>query len=150
MTRTFLCDQMCAQLGRWLRTAGYDTVVIKDAMPDREIFAMAQNQGRTLLTRDRDFLDLEGEIVILLGGESLDEWAAQLREAGVNWLFAPFTRCLECNSKLEKTPPRDDLPEQILQNVTEFWICPTCQKLFWLGSHTEHMMDQLQTWNRLA
>lgn len=148
MTRKFLCDQMCAQLGRWLRTAGYDTLVIREAMPDREIFAMAQSQGRTLLTRDRDFIDFEGEKVIFLEGESLEVWAGQLRDEGVNWLFAPFTRCLECNSKLEKTPPRDDLPEQILQNVTEFWICPNCLKLFWLGSHTERMKNQLQDWCR--
>lgn len=131
----FLCDQMCADLGRWLRAAGYDTIIVDTPMDDRAIFKSAVEERRLLLTRDRFFkeLDPEGKTVIYLRGEGLDSWAEQLKDRGVSWLYRPFTRCLQCNSKFEK-------------GDSNTWSCPKCQQLFWLGSHTENMRRQLEQW----
>lgn len=131
----FLCDLMCVQLGRWLRAAGYDVVIVDASMDDREIFHKAVHERRLLLTRDRFFteLDPDGKTVIYLKGEELGDWAEQLKAKGVDWLFRPFTRCLECNSEFEKT-------DQV------HWFCPSCQQTFWLGSHTENMERQLSEW----
>lgn len=138
---------MCSELGRWLRIAGYDTDIVETSLPDRKIFQSAIREGRFLLTRDKFFkeIDPEGRIVIYLKGESLEGWADQLKkEAGVDWLYRPFSRCLQCNSLLEKTiPPVDQAPK----HVDEFWSCPACHHLFWRGSHTERMMIQLQKWS---
>ncbi len=135
--RKFLCDQMCAELGRWLRAAGYDTVIVDVSMDDRAIFQRAVEEKRLLLTRDRYFkeLDPKGETVVFLEGEEIDDWAEQLRERGVDWLYRPFTRCLVCNSVFEK-------------RGLERWYCPICEQEFWLGSHTESMHRQLSRWNR--
>src|SRR5262245_36031482 len=112
MIKKFVCDQMCSQLGKWLRIAGYDTVIIETSMPDEKIFQMDLEEHRFLLTRDRVLkeLDPQQKTIIYLRSENLDDWAFQLKdEAEVDWLFNPFSRCLQCNTLLEKTPrPSDD------------------------------------------
>ncbi len=130
---------MCVHLGRWLRAAGYDVVFVEAPMDDREIFKKAVQENRLLLTRDRFFneLDPKGNTVIYLKGEEIDGWAEQLRSRGIDWLFRPFTRCLECNSIFEKTD-------------STHWFCPTCQHSFWLGSHTENMEKQLSAWQSVV
>ncbi|NGX60311.1 MAG: putative polyglutamine synthesis accessory protein [Chlamydiae bacterium] len=146
----FLCDQMCSELGRWLRTAGYDTEIITTSFEDRKIFEKAVLEKRLLITRDKHFkeIDPEGKTVIFLIGESLDEWTEQLKEESVDWLFHPFSRCLQCNTPFEKITGPIDVPQDIPEDVTEFWSCPTCKQLFWLGSHTERMESQLESWQR--
>lgn len=135
MAIKFLCDEMCQELGRWLRTAGYDTAIIDTPMDDHKIYEQAVQEKRLLLTRDKMFktYDPSGKIVIYLKEESLDGWAAQLKEMGVDWLFAPFTRCLECNVMLTEIPDQK-------------WECPTCKKVFWRGSHTDRMENKLKGW----
>lgn len=145
----FLCDQMCAELGRWLRIAGYDTEIAQAAMPDAEILKIAEKEKRFLLTRDRRFkeLDPEGKTIIYLRSEALDNWAKQLKdETEVNWLFSPFSRCLQCNAMLKEIPPPLERDETIPKDVSQFWICTNCNHLFWRGSHTDNMERQLEKW----
>jgi len=146
--KKFLCDQMCVDLGRWLRAAGYDTEIITTSLPDKQVFEKAVREERFLITKDKlfDEIDPEKKTVIYLQGETLDEWAEQLKvEESIDWLTKPFSRCLQCNSPLEKIA-LTDVPEEAPKDVKEFWSCPTCEQIFWLGSHTEHMKEQLKTW----
>lgn len=147
----YLCDQMCLELGKWLRVAGYDTEFIRVPCDDREIFDKAVREERILLTRDRDFLewDPEKKHLIYFEGEHLEDWVQQLNhEAGINWLLAPFSRCLRCNTLLQKIKEPIEKTERIPQDIEDFWICPHCSQLFWLGSHTESMERQLKNWQQ--
>lgn len=135
--KKFLCDQMCGNLGKWLRIAGYDTILADPSWTDREIFELAVKEDRLLLTKDRHFLkiDPERKTTIYLQQDSLDEWAQKLAGEGiVDWLHRPFSRCLHCNASLEEMG-------------AELWKCPLCQQLFWIGSHTERMLATLKWWN---
>jgi uncharacterized protein with PIN domain len=49
-----LCDEMLRGLGRWLRAAGYDTVIAKGGLPDRTLAERRTEEDRVLLTKDRD------------------------------------------------------------------------------------------------
>ncbi|HEY2811394.1 MAG TPA: Mut7-C RNAse domain-containing protein, partial [Rhabdochlamydiaceae bacterium] len=71
-------------------------------------------------------------------------------EERIDWLHHPFSRCLGCNSPLEKTTDTSLVPLQMQENVKEFWSCPTCHHIFWLGSHTEHMLAILTAWQKTA
>ncbi|MBX3718993.1 MAG: CapA family protein [Parachlamydiales bacterium] len=146
--KKFLCDQMCLELGKWLRIAGYDTAILDNTLEDQKVYQKAVYEKRRLLTRDRYFIELDPErkTVIYLKGESLDGWVEQLKEEEkVDWLYNPFSRCLHCNALLEKTDS-PDVPEKILENTKEFWSCPDCCQIFWLGSHTERMLSTLKSW----
>ena len=48
-----LCDEMWQGLGRWLRAAGYDTLIIDEGRSDQTLVDLAQRIKRVLLTRDR-------------------------------------------------------------------------------------------------
>ncbi len=131
----FICDQMLVRLGRWLRAAGYDTVIIDRSMPDTEILSRALAEGRILLTRDRFFVGKENSI--FLTANTVESCAEELsREIKIDWLEAPFTRCLECNAILE--------PEDLGT------FCPQCQKHYWEGSHTQRMLATLTRWNAIT
>ena len=139
---------MCVELGRWLRAAGYDTAIVETDQTDPVIFAQAVQEKRHLLTRDHYFKEIDPaeKTAVYLKGEFLDAWAEQLKsELGVDWLLRPFSRCLDCNSLLEKTlsPPHNP---KVPQSIEECWCCPTCQHIFWLGSHTQHMESRLSKW----
>ena len=148
----FLCDQMLARLGRWLRAAGYDTAIIDKVMIDREIFDLAVQENRFLLTRDKHFLDIPESSyqVIWLKGNTTDECAKELSEKlKLNWLILPFSRCLVCNTLLVEAPKNlyDRLPSDIIRQVKPVMYCQNCDQLFWIGSHTQRMILQLQSWN---
>lgn len=144
----FLCDEMCANLGKWLRIAGYDTLVISISLKDSQIYEMAKKEDRKVISKDHHFKEMDPalERVIFLSGEDLDEWALQLKkEEGIDWLYAPFSRCLICNTRLEKSKESRFI-SLVPQDIEEFWICPRCHQAFWFGSHTQKMRNQLEKW----
>ena len=151
----FLCDQMLLGLGRWLRVAGYDTSIIEESIDDSEILEKALREKRLLLTRDRHFLTmLSGkDTVIHLNGNSLDECIKELNDKlEINWLYHPFSRCLKCNSPLREINDPEILqqvPEKIRLGTTKFWFCRACRKVYWEGSHTERMHQQLKVWQAM-
>jgi hypothetical protein len=59
----------------------------------------------------------------------------------------PFTRCLECNTILEEAS-RETLLERLPPKIREkdlFRVCPSCQRVYWKGSHHERM-SKLLSW----
>lgn len=151
----FYCDEMLARLGRWLRAAGYDTAIAADGIDDRTIFEQARREGRLLLTCDTkmpEFRHAEG-VVILLRGGALD---AQVRELSarvrIDWLHAPFSRCLVCNTPLEEGEACHwrQVPDFSRQQVEEIRRCPGCERIYWAGSHVRRMSRRLAHWQQMT
>ena len=142
-----LCDEMLKGLARWLRAAGYDTV-IADGETDRELLEQALRENRLLLTRDRHlarYTDAPGH-VCLLEGDNLDAWARQLRrQCHIDWLHRPLSRCLLCNLPLQTvTHPIAHLPPDVRDGP--LCHCPGCGRIYWRGGHARRMLDRLQRW----
>ena len=146
----FLCDEMLKGLGRWLRAAGYDTLILEDGNDDAALLHRAVEEGRLLLTRDRplmEYRDAPGTVVLLHCNE-LHECAEELtRRLDIDWQHRPFSRCMVCNTPLlEATPPqRLQIPEDARRDELVLY-CPSCDKLYWEGSHVWRMRRQLQRW----
>ena len=89
----FLCDEMLHGLGRWLRAAGYDTVIAEGGIPDRELARRCAGEDRILLTKDRHLATAAGIApVVLVKGKSIGETARALRTAlDIDWEHAPFS-----------------------------------------------------------
>lgn len=143
---------MLKGLGKWLRAAGYDTLVAVPGTPDRELLACAIREKRLLITRDRSFLERGGSagVVLLLDGIGLDAWAAELiRKLAIDWLYAPFCRCLICNRPLESGPGPygDQMPDYVPAENVPSYHCPACGKAFWRGGHVQRMRLKLEKWN---
>ena len=144
----FLCDAMLAHLARWLRAAGYDAELALPEADDRALLDRARREGRTLLTCDRN-LRGDGVDVLRLPMVDLPELARILREAcGVDWLRAPFSRCLVDNAELEELadPAAAGVPPPARQLPGPFTRCPRCGRLFWPGSHVRRMRRRLERW----
>jgi uncharacterized protein len=146
-----LCDEMLHGLGRWLRAAGYDTAIVAGGGDDRALIEAARAEDRLLLTCDRALgarRELEGRVVVLPPA-GLDAAAGGLRAAlGLDWMHAPFTRCLIDNTQLAAASPPElaRLPEPARQGPGPFRVCPTCARLYWPGSHVRRMAARLARW----
>jgi hypothetical protein len=139
--KAFVADRMLGKLARYLRLMGYD-VLYPPPMPDQRLAAVAQREGRLLLTRDRELVDRQRKLgsnppVVEIKSERADLQLRQLVEEGlVEGCSRP--RCGDCNSELRKLP-RDvarHLVHPYTAAVTEaFYFCPRCNIIFWDGSH---------------
>lgn len=138
---------MLGRLARWLRVLGWDTVY-EPALSDRAQVELAAAEGRVLLTRDRHLLrELRPARAIEVRSDVPLE---QLRQVVEALSPAPppelFTRCLVCNTPLVDVPPSAyatlvppasrGLPGPVRQ-------CPTCERVYWPGSHARRMRRAL-------
>jgi len=149
-TPRFLVDEMLQRLGRWLRAAGYDTRIAVDAEPDYYLLRQAIEEGRLLLTCDRELSQhrrASGNVILLQG--TLQDCVQELtRILDLNWQYRPFTRCLACNTPLQLTSPEQlqTAPPDIQAQAGQALYCPNCQQVFWQGSHIKRMRRQLDIW----
>ncbi len=146
-----LCDEMLRGLGRWLRAAGYDTAIAHAGQADGELLRRAGAEARVLLTRDRELAARAGPDVgvVALATESLDAGARELGlRLGIDWLFAPFTRCLLDNAALRpaSAEARLHVPSNARCLEGPINTCPDCARLYWPGSHVRRMRTRLKAW----
>lgn len=146
----FIVDNNVGRLARWLRALGYDTVFI-NPIEDGELVAIAQREGRTILTKDtgilRRRLIASGEVPALyIEG---DDWRRQLgqvvRELGLE-RQPRFTRCVECNTPLEertREEARRHVPPYVYRTQPDFLYCPSCRRWYWKGTHWQRMHDKV-------
>lgn len=146
-----LCDEMLKGIGRWLRAAGYDVAIAEDGAHDDDLLAHARAESRLLLTCDRGLAARAGAdpAIAVLATESLDEAARELSARfGIDWLHAPFTRCLVDNARL--VPAGEDdvagLPGAAREGDGPIMRCPQCRRVFWPGSHVRRMRSRLALW----
>lgn len=145
----FLCDEMLKGLARWLRAAGYDTHVAPDGTRDAELMALARNEGRYLITCDHKLLEFRhaDEVVVLVTGSVIEEAATSLcGKVAVDWLHAPFSRCMECNTPLQgaTSGQYNEVPPTVIQRELDVWACQGCGRLYWEGSHVTRIRARLE------
>ena len=146
-----LCDHMLGSLATWLRIFGYDTFYPNEMMNDEDILQVARNEKRLLLSRDHALLlQAKKELIPILEIQTTD-LAEQLRLVlqkipPDETLF--LTRCTLCNTLLHLVPKeelKNKIPEKIYQTQDTFWVCPTCKKYYWMGTHYHHMKERINT-----
>jgi uncharacterized protein len=147
----FLCDEMLGGLGKWLRAAGYDTVIAEGGVPDRILAARCAAEDRILLTKDRDLAARASGVtrVVVIAGAGVDENAAFLRSAlEIDWQHAPFTRCIVDNRPLELAAADlvTRVPEGSRTAGGPLRVCPGCGRLYWPGGHVRRMQQRLSRW----
>jgi uncharacterized protein with PIN domain len=143
----FLCDEMLKRLGQWLRVAGYDVAILPDGTDDGTLMAAAVREGRLLLTRDREIARHKAAAdVLVLDCRDLDDCVARLNaRLPIDWCIRPFSRCMVCNTPLAEADERQrrQVPPLARGTASKILHCPTCNQLFWDGSHVAHMRARL-------
>lgn len=142
----FVLDNHLGKLAAYLRMLGIDCLYQNDYQ-DELLIDLSTNQGRVLLTRDRQLLMRK---VVLYGyllrsklpKEQLFEVVKRYK---LSKQIAPFTRCIRCNGYLQEVSKQDIMDR--LEPLTtkyfdQFQICCDCKQIYWHGSHFKRM-DQL-------
>ena len=122
----------------------------RDAPFRRSVNATAD--ARILVTRDRHLAAAaRGKVtVVRLAVSEITEQARALRAAlGIDWQYAPFTRCLVDNTPLDPAPPAMAAQVPPLSRAAggPLRVCPECGRLYWLGGHVRRMLARLAEWS---
>lgn len=150
----FLCDEMLGSLCRYLRAAGYDTLLAQNGTSDAELLRQCHAEGRQFLTQDllvREHKAARG-MALILPHEGLDHLAALLgAHYRLDWLGRAFTRCLMDNTPLVTAGAAAlaRAPADAVRPGEELRHCPQCGRVYWRGSHYKRMRARLAAWQAL-
>ena len=141
-----LVDAMCGRLARYLRFCGHDTVYApdRDLEADDALAAVADREGRTLITRDRS-LAAEAEAAILLTERDIDDQLAAVQAAGISLTMPEHPeRCGRCNGRLRRRSPSATDIEYVPDDFDgPTFVCVRCGQIFWRGSHWDRVAARL-------
>jgi len=141
----FICDVHLGKLCKHLRMFGFDSLY-SNQYTSEQLISISLQENRILLSRSSR-LTHHKDVTRSYRIRSTDP-REQIKDLfcklDLSGLAHPFTRCLVCNSKLvsvEKEKISDRLQPNTEQYYLEFLSCPTCDKIFWEGSHFEKMLE---------
>jgi len=143
----FLVDRMCGRLAVWLRLLGFDAEYIEGAQKPSEIIYRSLRDRRVILTRNSRLSAGRAYGLYRVKSQSYIEQAGEvLRNFNFNVDREKlFWRCLVCNGNIVKTEKKNakrKVPAFVYQTISEFFLCPKCNKIYWRGSHME-LADKL-------
>lgn len=143
----FVADAHLGGLARLLRMGGFDTLY-DNHFADAEIERLAADDGRIVLSRDRELLKRRRithgcYVHTQQPDRQLAEVIARLDLAGS---LQPLSRCLECNVPLQavaKAEVIEALPPSVRARQQCFSRCAVCRRIYWEGSHGGRMRERL-------
>lgn len=139
----FMVDVNLGKLARRLRMLGFDTRY-GNRLDDSEVVEIAVRERRIILTRDRRLLFRKAVTHgYWVRADDPDRQVDEvLRRLDLAAQVEPLQRCLECNGLIEPVDREavwSSLEPKTRRYYDEFYRCPDCGKIYWEGSHVEHM-----------
>ncbi|UCE29853.1 MAG: Mut7-C RNAse domain-containing protein [Candidatus Bathyarchaeota archaeon] len=143
---------MLGKLTRWLRMLGQN-VEYSESLDDKELIKIAEEQHRTLLTRDLTLYQKAttlGLSAFLVDGSTETEKLANVAKRFNLSLEVDVTisRCPKCNTQIKpisKAEAVNKIPEKTSMHYKEFWMCPQCEKVYWHGAHWKQIEKTLKS-----
>lgn len=151
----FIVDRMLGRLIAWLRIFGYDTKSALDLAPspqeDTKLIDIAKDEHRILLSRDRVLVERAKksgvDAILLISDDVMVQIDELMKRYHLN-ADPNMTRCTVCNSLLRRATESDieyiknspEVPERVLNDYSELWICDRCGKIYWQGSHWRNIL----------
>jgi uncharacterized protein with PIN domain len=139
----FIADAHLGGLARYLRLLGFDTLFAND-LGDGRLAAIAAEEGRIVLSRDRNLLMRRAVTHGLYVPQKRPREQVRyvLDRLDLYRLMRPFTRCTVCSGALigvAKVEVETELPPRVLEVFHEFWRCAGCGRVYWKGSHYDRL-----------
>ena len=150
----FYCDAGLGGLARWLRAAGHEALWTA-GIDDDELLRAAQKVAAVILTTDSMLMERR----VLRDCLIPSFWLPPTLhiEQQLSLVFREFNltlkqpRCMSCGGQLllsEKQTLRERIPPRTYLWRDEYFICATCGKLFWHGTHWQNIVRTLMTLKR--
>ena len=141
----FICDVMLGNLARHLRMLGLDAPLVKQGEVSKPVstegdqpFLLTRKSTtgypKTLHVKAYDVTEQLKEI-----GEVIRPYLDPRKAMG---------RCIRCNVELQALDGNlveKLVPEFVFHHYRTFKTCPSCNRVFWGGSHAAHMEQQIRT-----
>jgi uncharacterized protein with PIN domain len=151
----FIADRMLGKLAKELRMLGYDTVYYRGENA-YSLIKLGREEGRVILTRNTKLTPKRPEDRIVRIME--DKPSSQLRELIQLKVIhldeeTPFSRCLACNmplNEIQRDEAEGEVPDFIFYQQKEFFQCPQCSRIYWQGSHQDHMKERIERLKNLG
>lgn len=140
----FICDVHLGKLCKYLRMLGWDTLYSNRTTPE-EIIELSRREKRIVLSRSLQ-LTHHKEVTHSLwisSSDPLEQLNYLVDKLDLSKQVNPLTRCLNCNERIvtvEKQVILHRLEARTSTYYTEFFICPSCDQIYWKGSHYENML----------
>ncbi len=145
----FVLDVHLGALARYMRMLSFDTKY-QNNLTDKEIIQISVQEKRAILTRDVGILK-HSKVVrgyYLRNTTPLKQIKEIVNRFDLKNEKKEFTRCLECNSilkRIDKKIIEEKLPLKVKEEQKEFYICKSCRKIYWHGTHVEKMKLLIET-----
>jgi len=144
----FVLDTHLGRLAAYLRMLGFDTLYRND-YDDPSLAQISSEQQRILLTCDRQLL-MRKQIThgyFVRQRQPHRQLLEVITRLDLCTQLHPFSRCMHCNAQIQPVS-KASVIQQLLPNTRkhyeEFWQCPACQKVYWKGSHYQHMKQAIE------
>lgn len=144
----FILDVHLGKLARDLRLLGLDSAYAQ-GWDDAHIIDRALAEQRIILTRDVGILK-QGRVTHGYWVRSHQPCAQPeeiIKAFDLRRQLRPFSRCLECNGEIQPVD-RAGLDGQvgpdILGRFDHFWQCRECHRVYWQGSHYQHLLRRVR------
>lgn len=139
----FELDVHLGTLAKSMRMLGLDTYYETD-LTDAAIARIAAEEERVVLTRDVGLLKQKSITwgYWLRSQHTEKQLEEVIRRYSLQSSFRPFARCLACNvpvQQVSKEEVLEQLPPKTKLYFEEFYRCPSCSRVYWKGSHYDHM-----------
>jgi len=144
----FLVDRMLGKLAKALRLLGYDAIYFQGE-DLTQLIRLAREQDRVILTRNTKLAARKPEDrVVRIANDHPRLQLRELHEKGAIVLNekASFSRCLVCNVLLDVMARKEvegKVPDFIFHNYQEFYRCSQCGRIYWPGTHQQHMQKRM-------
>lgn len=135
----FIADVNIHDIVKTMRALGLD--VFEDVtLSHREIVRISRKENRTILTGSPNLLKRKQVThgIFIRPGNREEQVRRIVDRLSLPDLCNPFSRCLRCNTLLEgvaKDLVWERIPPKTRRHCKDFARCPTCDRLFWKGTH---------------
>lgn len=138
----FICDNQL--LTKWLRFLGFYTVLYSSEKMGEEY----KDKRWFVFCSPRHYLQFPSDNKIFVDEYPLDKQLRIILSTIPEKLkIKPMTICSKCNTKLvavDKNLIINKLPPMVKKNMNEFYQCPSCQQIYWKGTHFIRILNKLE------
>ncbi|MBI5146499.1 MAG: Mut7-C RNAse domain-containing protein [Thaumarchaeota archaeon] len=143
----FLADAMLGNIARKLRLLGFDCKYFATINHD-QLLLIAKIENRILVTKDRNITNIckkqNISVIDLSNTDETSQIVEIYKKTNLNKCKIDMNdvRCTICNGivqSIEKEKITSRIPDKVAQNMQQFWICNSCNQIYWEGTHIRNL-----------
>jgi len=139
----YIADINLGDIVKYMRVLGFDCFYDPLLTP-REIIKISNTESRIILTRSKKLLKFKGVThgIFLRPGTTPEQIRRIIDYLDIKNDIKPFSRCLVCNTRLKSVSKEkilNRIPPKTKEFRDEYVQCPSCDKIYWKGTHFVNM-----------